>query len=183
MGRKPEEHLAPPERFETKRLILRRIEAGDAEAIFDTYASDPDVTRYLSWRTHESVDDAREYAAYAAKAWEEGTEFVWIIERAGELLGGLSFGVRGHRAILGYVLGRDAWGQGFMTEAVGALVEWLEKEPSIRRIEAMCALDNPASARVLEKLGLEHEGVLRAFWVLPNLGADPQDLHVYARVT
>ena len=175
--------LAPPELLETPHLILRRIGEDDAEAIFENYASDPEVTRYLSWPTHTSIDHARDYTRYGVKAWEEGTEYIWIIEREGELLGGLSFGVRGHRAILGYVLRRDAWNQGFMTEAVGTLVDWLQKEPSIQRIEARCAIDNPASARVLEKLGLEHEGVLRAYWILPNLSQDPQDLHMYARVT
>lgn len=177
------DQLSPPEVFTTARLILRRIVEDDAPSIFERYASDPEVTRFLSWPTHESVDDAISYSTCAVKAWEESSEFVWIIERAGELLGGLSFGRRGHRAHLGFVLRRDAWNQGLMTEAASALVEWLDGEPLIRRIEALCALDNVASRRVLEKIGLIHEGILRAWMVFPNMDTEPRDVHIFGRVS
>src|SRR5204862_157929 len=87
-----------------------------------------------------------------------------------------------HRMQFGYCLARDAWGHGFATEAAGTFVAAVSKHPAIWRIQAFCDIENHASARVLEKVGLEREGTLRRYLVLPNLGDAPRDVYCYAKI-
>lgn len=82
----------------------------------------------------------------------------------------------------GYCLARDAWGRGYATEAAKAFVETVFANPAIYRIQAFCDIENTASARVLEKIGLSHEGTLRRYMVLPNMGEAPRDMHCYAKI-
>jgi RimJ/RimL family protein N-acetyltransferase len=77
-------------------------------------------------------------------------------------------------------LARDAWGHGYATEAARTIVEMAFQDPFVWRVQATCALDNVASARVLEKVGLTFEGILRRHHVLPNLGNAPRDVRMYA---
>jgi RimJ/RimL family protein N-acetyltransferase len=98
------------------------------------------------------------------------------------LLGSVGFGVKQHLVQFGYCLARDAWGQGYATEAARAIVATALADPAVWRVQAYCDVENPASARVLEKAGLTFEGTLRRYVVLPNLGDVPRDVHVYARV-
>ncbi|HMK37743.1 MAG TPA: GNAT family protein, partial [Bacteroidota bacterium] len=68
------------------------------------------------------------------------------------------------------------------TEAVGAVCSWADSEPDIFRVWAVCAVDNPASVRVLEKAGMTREGILRRWAVFPNIDGVPRDCYSYARV-
>lgn len=90
--------------------------------------------------------------------------------------------LRGSKADLGYVLSRSHWGQGLATEAVRSVNEWLRASPDIYRVWATCDFENPASARVLEKIGMECEGVLRRWIIHPNISPEPRDSFVYAWV-
>lgn len=176
--------LRAPEELDTGRLMLRKVSLEDAQSIFDSYAADPEVTRYLSWPTHKSIEDTVEFLIYAVAAWEEGSEFVWTIQPKDleAPVGTVSFGRRDHRAHLGYVIARSEWGKGYITEAARALVDWVFKEPAIQRVEAICDGDNLASQRVLEKAGLDLEGTLRKWMVLPNLSGTPRDVLMYSKV-
>ncbi len=171
--------------METDRLTLRRVSIADAQSLFDSYASDPEATRFLSWPTHGSVDDMRGFLGDASQAWDEGSDFVWAIEPQDAVspLGTISFSRRGHRAHLGFVLAKSEWNKGYMTEATRALVGWLETQSLISRIEALCDVENVASQRVLEKSGLEREGILRRWMMLPNLSEKPRDMYMYSKLT
>jgi RimJ/RimL family protein N-acetyltransferase len=83
---------------------------------------------------------------------------------------------------LGYVLGRKFWGQGYMTEAVRAVVDYALAEPEVFRVWAVCDVENAASARVLEKAGMRREGILRRWSMHPNISDEPRDSLCYARV-
>jgi len=170
--------------LETPRLRLRRPVMDDAAAIFTAYAQDPEVTRYLVWRPHETVETVREFLRRCAAAWEGGTAFAWAItgREDGRLLGMVEVRKDGHRAELGYVLARPHWGRGFATEAVRAVVEWALSDPNIHRVWAVCDVENLPSARVLEKVGMQREGLLRRWTVLPNRSETPRDCWCYARV-
>ena len=178
------ETLHPPSRLLTDRLVLRRPEPADADAIFSRYASDPEVTRYLSFPTHRSVDDARAFVAYSDAEWVRWPAGPFLIERRGDgrLLGGtgLLFETP-QRAITGYLLARDAWGHGYATEALAAVVG-LAGALGVLRLVAHCHTAHLASAHVLEKCGFEREGVLRAHSVFPNLQpGELLDVLCYAR--
>jgi [ribosomal protein S5]-alanine N-acetyltransferase len=174
-----------PERVETERLVLRRPQAADAEAVFSRYASDVEVTRFLSWPRHRSLDETRAFLEFSDAEWERWPAGPYLIEsrKSGELLGGtgLAFDTP-VQAATGYVLARDAWGVGYATEALHGVVS-LAPAIGVHRLYALCHPDHPASRRVLEKCGFAREGVRRRLSEFPNLPAgDPGDVLCYARV-
>jgi [ribosomal protein S5]-alanine N-acetyltransferase len=176
--------MKPPATIETPRLRLRTPVMDDAEAIFTTYARDSEATRYVSFRTHRSADEARDYLRRCAAGWAGGGPFTWVIalREEGRLAGAIDIRPEGHRVELGYILGRAYWGRGYMTEVVCAVADWALAQPEVHRVWAVCDVDNLASARVLEKAGMEREGRLRRWGVHPNLSATPRDYWCYARV-
>jgi RimJ/RimL family protein N-acetyltransferase len=160
----------------TRRLVLRHPEADDAARIFEAFGSDPEVTRFLTWRPHRSVADAEAAIAERIRRLEDGSECSWILERAGrrEAIGIVSAWLADGEAELGFVLARACWGHGLMTEAVSAVTEWAFAQPGLTRVWATCDLENRASARVLEKAGLASRGPFGRAIVRPNLGSTPR---------
>lgn len=156
----------------------------DAQAIFEEYAADPEVTRYLTWEPHHSAETVAAFLELLIS--QPGTEdqFSWVLTLRGSdrAIGMLGARVRGHMVDIGYVLGRKHWGKGYMTEAVSGVTERLLSRPDIFRVWAVCDLENVASARILEKSNFEQEGILRRWVVLPNRSSEPRDCFVYGRV-
>ena len=175
--------MKAPERVETARLVLRRPLPHDAEAIFARYASDPEVTALLSWPRHRSVEDTRAFLELSDAEWERWPAGPYLIEaREGRLLGSTGFAFQTPlHAVTGYVLARDAWGRGYATEALAAVVS-LAPTLGLRRLEAECHAAHAASVRVLEKCGFVREALLPRHAELPNLGPDRYDVLRYVRV-
>jgi ribosomal-protein-alanine N-acetyltransferase len=174
----------PPKTLKTERLRLRKAKLADAEAIFRQHAQDREVTRYVSWRAHADLEETREYVRMCLLAWDVGKAFHWVIERNEDkqVLGMMIARMAEEKWELGYVLARAYWGQGYMTEALKALIVWGLKQKEIYRIWAVCDVDNLASARVMEKAGMQREGILRRWSVHPNLSPEPRDSYCYAIV-
>ena len=172
------------ESFDTPRLRLRRPEMSDAERIFHRYAQDAEVTKYLTWLPHTDSAEAEALITSCDDNWQSGKSMTWVIEEAdsGDLVGMLAARPAGHRVNLGYVIARDRWGRGYMTEALTRLIELLFNQPGVHRIWATCDPDNRGSARVLEKVGMDYEGILRRWDVHPNIHPDPRDALCYAIV-
>jgi RimJ/RimL family protein N-acetyltransferase len=170
--------------IETARLRLRPPAFADAEAIFAEYAQDPAVTRYLSWRTHRQADTVKALLREALEAQKSGSRYLWVItvKEADRAVGMIEARVRGHRLNLGYVLARRYWGNGYMAEALRPLVDWALGQDEIYRVWASCDVENTASARVLEKIGMQREGILRRWFVHPNIGQAPRDCYSYSLV-
>ena len=173
-----------PETVRTDRLVLRRPVDADAAAIFEGYAQDPEVVRYLMWRPHANVGDTRAYLGFVQRGWDSGAEYTWAITRHGEdrLIGMIAARPHGFKCDLGYVLARPYWGQGIVAEAGRAVVDLALADADVYRVWAVCDVDNHASARVMEKLGMQLEGVLRRWVVHPNVSPEPRDSLCYARV-
>lgn len=176
--------MNPPTHIETARLILRKPVVEDTPRIYEAYANDAEVTRYLTWRPHHTLADGEEPAAHRLAAWETDEYFCWVITLRddGELIGMISIRPVEWRVDLGYVLGRRWWGQGYMTEAARAVVDYLLSEREVFRVWAVCDVENLASARVLEKAGMQFEGRLRRWAMHPNVSDEPRDCFCYARV-
>jgi RimJ/RimL family protein N-acetyltransferase len=157
--------------IETARLVLRAPRADDARRVFERYASDPRVTRYLGWPTHRTIDDTRGFLSFCAAEWERWPAGPFLIESraSGALLGstGLGFETR-EQAATGYVLAHDAWGHGYATEALTAMRD-LAGRLGVTRLYALCHPDHLASSRVLEKCGFSLEGTLTGHAEFPNL--------------
>ena len=174
-----------PERVETERLVLRRPIPEDAEAIYTTYAADPEVTPYVGFPRHQRIDDTRAFLAFSElqwEAWPAGPYMIYLREN-GQLLGssGLNFDAP-YKAQTGYVLAKDAWGQGYATEALNAMIA-LAPACGVRRLYAICHHAHRPSARVLEKGGFTLEGLLRRYAEFPNLDpVEPHDCLSYARI-
>ena len=177
--------MRPPEPFETARLVGRKPRASDAPAVFAAYASDPVVTRYLLWPPYREVAPLAEFLQARAADWEtDAGRFAYLLCKRGTdaPIGSIAVHLHGGSALLAYVLGAAYWGQGLMTEAASHLVDWSMAQPGIFRVWAYCDAANPASARVMEKAGLTREGVLRRWSVSPNIGPEPRDCIVCAKV-
>lgn len=177
--------ISSPEHLYTDRLVLRRPRAADAEAILSRFAADPEVTKYLSWPTHRSLEDTRAFLAFSDAEWERWPAGPYLIADRRDLtiLGstGLTFETP-LRAATGYVLARDAWGKGYATEALRSMVE-LARASGVRRLQAMCHIDHRASWHVLEKCGFDREATLRRYCEFPNLElVQPCDVFFYALV-
>ena len=173
--------MNPPETIKTTRLTLRRLRADDASAIFATYAQDREVTRFLTWRPHQSVKETREFVRGCIEAWRAGTEFIWaIVLDGGGLIGGIALRPRDFKADVGYVIARPYWGKGFATETLRSVVSWALDQPQIYRVWAVCDVENPASARVMEKAGMLKEGILRMWIRHPQAGDAPRDCFCYS---
>ncbi len=173
----------PPTDLTTDRLKLRCPSLADAAAIFE-YAADPDVTRYMDWPTHTDIQDTIRFLEWCIPRWESGEEFCWVItaQPADQVIGAIACRIDGHKADFGYVLHRQYWRQGYMTEAARAVIAWLTSLPTIYRVWAVCDTENLASARVLEKVGLRREGTLRCATMRPNLSSCPRDSFIFAKV-
>lgn len=172
-----------PESFATERLLLRKPREEDATAIFAAYGQDPEVTRYLVWRPHREVNDAKEAVGRFLEGWRSGNSYCWLIFRrdGGELIGSIAARKDQQGINLGYLLARPFWRQGFMNEALAAVVDWAFSNPSVFRVWAVCDLENPASARLLEKSGFCREGILKKWSLHPNISSVPRDCFCYAR--
>jgi [ribosomal protein S5]-alanine N-acetyltransferase len=172
------------EQMETERLILRKPRRDDASAIFSTYANDPAVTRYVTWRPHTDEDETRLIIDFMLKLWDKGEVYSYVItlKESGLPIGTLALHPETFKFAIGYALARAYWGKGYMTEAALSATNWLLEQPGIYRVFATCDIENPASARVMEKIGMQREGVLRRYIVHPNVSPEPRDCYMYAIV-
>ena len=173
-----------PETLRTSAVTLRAPRRGDAPAVFENYAGDPRVTRYMLWRTHATVATSERYLSYVIQRNGMGVEWSWAITPpdSDECIGMVSIIPDRHKAELGYVLSHDYWGRGIMTGVARSLLRWSFERAGLSRVWATCASANAASARVLEKSGLHREGMLRGWLVFPNLAHTPQDCLIYGLV-
>lgn len=172
------------EKIKTERLSLRRLRYEDAEEIFYSYASKPEATKYLAFPTHQSVDDARNFLAYAVGAWDKGVEYVYGIRLNvdNQFIG--TFGVinENGKAHFGYCLSPVYWNMGLATEACKAVVGLLKKEKNVHRIWTFIDADNVASGRVIMKCGLVEEARLRKWFRFINQNNEPKDCILYVLI-
>jgi len=175
----------PPEELETARLRLRRPRIEDSEAAFDSYTSDENITRYLTWSAHTTVAQTREYFQQTIDAWDlRMGHRVWLIERKHDrvLTGTIGCTVHFHRVEVGFALGSRFWGLGYMPEALQRVCEAAFEDPRIYRVQALCDEENRRSSRVMEKVGMELEGTLKGYGSHPNRSDTPRDCLMYARI-
>ncbi len=153
-------------RLETERLILRPYKLTDAEQMYAHWASDPEVTTYLTWPPHSSADVTRAIIQSWLDSYEKPDTYHWGLEikQTGELIGDISV-VRIAEPILeaelGWCMGKAWWGSGYMPEAARAVLRVLFDEAGFNRVCASHDTENPKSGRVMQKIGMTFEGVSR----------------------
>lgn len=173
----------PPDRITGARLVLRRPTLNDAGALFQRVARDPEVTKYLLWTPHPDVAATRRVISEKLNVSDD--ERTWAIElrNSGEVVGLTSCRRPApHSVEVGYCLGRRWWGKGIMAEVLQMLLAALESDRTIYRVWATCHVNNERSGRLLERAGFTLEGRLARHIVYPNLGIEPQDSLLYAKI-
>ncbi len=170
--------------LDTPRLILRALRMDDLDDLY-RYASDPAIDQHTPWAHYQSVEEARQDLARYVMQYTAEDMGVWGIERRadGRLIGICNFSYwypPDRRAEIGYTIARDAWGHGLATEAAQALISFGFQHMNLARIEAICTPDNRASERVLQKVGMQFEGLLRSYQIWRG---KPQDLKMYAIIS
>jgi ribosomal-protein-alanine N-acetyltransferase len=176
--------MIPPETLQTNRLQLRKLHMGDAPVIFESYAQDPEVTRYATWKPHQYVHETERFLSACLALWRAGKDFEYaiILQEVGRLAGMFGLHPMNFKIEVGYVLARPYWGKGYMTEVLRAVIDWAFSQPDIFRVQATCDVENVASARVMEKAGMMREGLLRRYILHPNISNEPRDVYLYAIV-
>jgi [ribosomal protein S5]-alanine N-acetyltransferase len=165
-----------PVALETGRLRLRWMTAADAANLYGVY-SDPVVARYLSRPAFTELAQAEKMAANVLAGYADGSGVNFGIERKddGAFLGNcmlFRFHRESRRAEIGYSMARAYWGQGYMHEALRALVDYAFGPLGLNRLEADIDPRNANSAKSLERLGFRAEGVLRERWIVAGEVSD-----------
>lgn len=155
--------------LETPRLLLRALRASDLDDLY-AYASDPEIDRFTPWTRYTALEQAQADLDEFLAEYERDGLGAWGVEHRADrrLIGIATFSPphRYHRrAELGYTIARAYWGQGYATEAVQALIRFGFEQMDLVRIEAVVLPDHSASARVLEKAGMQYEGLLRGYQI------------------
>jgi len=169
----------------TARLVLRATSPHDVEGVF-AMESDPVAMRYWSRPPMRDIAEARASVERAMTFFAARNGLRWSITRAGEdqLIGHVSvfdFHEPSDRADIGYGLARAHWGQGFMREALIAVVDYAFGPLALRRLEADIHPRNQASLRAVERLGFAREGFLRERWQVGDEISDSVLLGLLAR--
>jgi len=167
--------------LETERLFLRKLTIEDLEDIF-AYGSDEEVSKYVTWDTHQKIEDSKSFLDFALGRYNDRKVAPWGIEykENQRLVGTIDFvwWKPGHRtAEIGYVLSRDYWGKGIMTEAAKEIIQYGFEQMGLVRIQAKCFEENVPSARVMEKIGMSFEGIMRKEMFVKG---KHQDLKLYS---
>jgi RimJ/RimL family protein N-acetyltransferase len=155
-----------PPTLVTPRLTLRPWSLADIDDML-SYAADREWNRFLGLPEPYTRAAAAAFVARAVLTdWTRQPEFAIVHD--GHAVGGVTLRIAadGKVAELGYSIARPLWGQGYMTEAAQAVVAWALEEYGLRRIWADAVTANFGSTRVMEKLGMQREAVLRGHFLL-----------------
>ena len=157
--------------IKTNRLVLRPFTLKDDKAMFNNWANDDRVTRYVTWHTHKRIEYTQALIREWVRLYKNKNRYLWAIEFFSKVIG--SVGVEAideanESAELGYCLSADYWNRGIVTEALTAVIQFLFNEVGFHRLSAYYMVDNIASGRVMEKCGMKYEGTHREKIKLKN---------------
>ncbi len=152
--------------LETDRLILRRFTEQDAEAMYRNWASDPEVTKFLTWPTHASVEISAMVLADWVSHYAQENYYQWAIvpKTLGQPIGSIaavSLREDTRTVHIGYCIGKAWWHQGIMSEALAAVMAHFFEAVGMNRVEAVHDVNNPHSGGVMRKCGMQPEGIHR----------------------
>ncbi len=156
------------QKLETDRLILRRYTKDDAKAMYKNWASDDDVTKFLTWPTHSSQDISESVISEWIKSYANDNFYHWTIvfkENGNEPIGDISVVEMKENASvvqIGYCIGKSWWNKGITSEALKRIIDFMFDEVGANRIEARHDSKNPNSGKVMKKCGMKYEGTLRS---------------------
>ena len=182
----------------TNRLLLRKYRLSDAEEMFENYANDDRVTKYLPWKPYSNPADVIPFLEMTIKKYEEISTYNWAIIYQGSVIGGISamsIDTMRNNCEVGYCIGYDFWNKGITSEALAAVIAFLFDEVGMHRIMAKHDIENPASGEVMKKCGMTYEGRFKEYYLrhdstysdalvygIVNENIHQQELQSYRRV-
>ncbi len=146
-------------KLETERLILRELREEDAKEMFKNWTSDDEVSKYVRWCTHKNVEETKEYIKFEIERCKEKDYYNWgiILKDNNELIGAIgAFPSEDGRIEMGYNISKKYWNNGYTTEALKRVLEYLTDEIGIYRYRCAHNVSNPASGRVMMKAGFKY---------------------------
>ena len=155
-------------KLETERLILRKFEAEDAFDMYKNWASDSEVTKYLSWQAHNDIKMTKQLIGFWINNYKNNNEYQWAIQykETSEVVGNINLLEvydKDENCEVGYCLGRKYWSKGIVSEALFKVLEYGFEEVGFQRIAAHVEAENLASWKVMEKCNMVYEGTFRNF--------------------
>lgn len=159
------EHLGT-KKLETPRLILRPFRLTDAKAMYQNWANDKEVTKYLTWPCHSSIQVSENILTDWISQYDNRAYYQWAIElkEMGEPIGSIGVVKQKediHMVHIGYCIGQKWWRKGITSEALNALISFFFREAGVNRIESRHDPNNPNSGKVMIKCGMKYEGTMR----------------------
>jgi len=147
----------------TQRLILRRFTINDAASMFNNWASDEDVSKYMRWRQHENIEETKMRINQWLLDYNRESFYIWVItlKESHEPIGSIGLFIIDENDLcgdVGYSIGKKYWGQGITTEALKAVLGFAFENIGFNRIETYHSINNAASGRVMQKSGMTFEG-------------------------
>jgi [ribosomal protein S5]-alanine N-acetyltransferase len=154
------------ETINTDRLLLRRFELDDANQMFINWANDSEVTKFLTWEPHASLEVTKQTIEMWVSKYKDTKTYEWAIElkEIKEVIGSIAIvelDEENDACEIGYCISRKYWGKGIMSESLNAVIDYLFSEIGFNRICAKYDTNNVASGKVMEKSGMKYEGTLR----------------------
>lgn len=170
--------------LETKRLVLRKITVNDAEIAFKNWTNDSKTTRYVTWRPHGTVENTKKLFKMWEEEYNNPNTYRWVVEvkELGEIIGTIDVvhqNIKYSTAEIGYCYGSKFWGNGYATEALTEVINYLLNDVGFELVEAKYFVTNPASGRVMEKSGMKYEATLRKR-MIDQYTKERVDLKVYS---
>lgn len=169
--------------LESDRLILRKFKIEDAQEMYDNWGSDPECCKYLSWNVAKDIEETKSILKSWISEYEKGCyNWIVILKSTNQAIGSIcaiTVSEKHYTAELGYCYGSKFWGNGYATEALRTVIEYLLNECNMYLIECRHISGNPASGRVMEKAGMHKDAVLRNRRINKYTG-ERNDLVVYS---
>lgn len=154
--------------IETERLILRRMKEEDALFIYENWASDPLVTKYLTWEPHQSLEVTKKYVEYKLERYQKEFcfDFVVVLKETNEPIGeieAVKVSLKDRLIEMGDCYGSKFWNNGYGTEALKAFIRYMFDEVEVEKIIACHISTNPASGRIMQKAGMNCDATLKGY--------------------
>lgn len=155
------------QKIETNRLVLRKFVSEDYQSMYNNWASDPGVSKFLTWPYHENAETSRKITDNWVASYKNDNYYQWAIvlkDAENDPFGSISVVSTDENTLtfeIGYCIGRKYWRQGITSEALAAVIDFLFENTDVNRIEAIHDVNNPNSGKVMKKCGMIFEGTHR----------------------
>lgn len=161
----------------SSRLTLRRINETDNMNMFE-YTSNPEVTKYLSWKAHSQIEQTNNFISKTNKEYDNYCDaYTWgvVLNNTNKLIGAVrvfDVSFANKRLELSYIINPKFQGYGYIPEALEQIVFLSFDKLGFIRIQARCMPQNISSEKVITKLGMQLEGVLKNYWIIDKVSVD-----------